>query len=549
MEIEAEKKRFPFELDSDFFVDKGFFLEKAPQIEQLQKGLYKLEIRRFLSGLPDPKFEGLLELTMSKISLYAHGLSEEYKIDVAHAYKLLVGLIDRYDEEQIASFQRYKKLYQAASIQKLSEAGPKSSFVLRNAVLGASHKDGVGLESWQVFTKRGKPRSKGIWRFLDNSKNWVPEAQAVLAKFIEITAFNARNLAQENRLNRVVLLKGGFGAGKTMQANRLFGNESSGIIAPDKGKAVVRRSMSQVPHTAAHVQGSQVAYSLFDELIKKVAGTVVYDSSLSHPGDLQSYIEKAEKSGKKVVVYDMARNDIARILSVLKRSIQGEDPRIDPESILKATITDKIHRISCMNTILNHTSIDDAIKPEYHFIGADRFGTNSQEIIVLRSGNEIQFLQQDDVDFVKERLQLEGLIYNEATKSIESFLDEETLKAHLDEQFEKTVEELQIGLSEKEKGDLEALFSQRILLSPGSLAPIDFNSFYESLHESVKQSIGRDSFIEAFGSIKEETRVRLFVRLTEKLAKGESITYQDLPLRSALTIHAKLQIKPTIWPC
>ena len=185
--------------------------------------------------------------------------------------------------------------------------------------------------------------------------SWMPEEQRVMGKWVETSIVKCIKLAQAHPSEDVILLKGGFGAGKTYLINKLLGEElSSCVVAPDKAKEVVRRYFPHMPHSIAHMQGSAISYKFFNEMLT-MPGTIVYDSALSNPSDLQKYISKAEGAkglGKKVIVYDVARLDVLRTLAVLKRPIDGEDPRIPPEDIISGAIASKLSRIDCMNKVL-----------------------------------------------------------------------------------------------------------------------------------------------------------------------------------------------------
>jgi hypothetical protein len=522
----------PSILDPDFIVDEKTFRVYCDALDELQWIFRDFDVPRFLAGLPDTASDKKLEEGIQKVQHFARKLANHKDISLAKSYKLLVGILDRYDALQIKNWHVHK-------------VSPQSTFGLRSAVLSASHRDACGLESWSVYTKAGKPTTDKKWAFLDNPKNWIPETQGAIAKYLETSMVRARELSLEQGVNKVILLKGGFGAGKTRQTGILFGEKSIGVVAPDKAKEIVKRALPSVPHAAAHVQGSQIAYTFFDDLIKNVSGTFVYDSSLSRPSDLRQYINQAEKSGKKVIVYDVARNDMARSLSVLKRKIGGVDPIIPLEFVKDATIRDKINRVGCMEVVLNSTRDPDS-GPEYHFLGANAQGTDTREVLVLRANNIIEKTAE-----TQERLSLEGVHLDLETGKFIRTISEQSLEDRFAIQFARPVRELMSELSQEEREALTQVFSHRTLTPTTDIAPNQLltpKSFYDSQDPTIKANISEKNFIEAFSQVSESSQQQFFTTLQEKIAQGSPVTYEDLPFAVALTIHGNLAKQPAIWP-
>jgi hypothetical protein len=407
-------KPYSYALNPKFICDQSTFNELLSPLEQQLDQTEEFDTAAFLRGAKGvskevlEKNEKILSDTTNFMRERAKAISDNKKISLEDAYKLLLGAIDKYDDVAIA--RRIK--------DKNFEI--PSTFALRSALLLASIKDNGGLLSWMVYTKSGKPDAKFVWDWFDMWKNWVPEAQGAMAKFSEITLIKAKKLADVHTANRVVLLKGGFGAGKTRMTKKLIEEESTkgtsttesssreglaaGVVAPDIGKRVVRRAMETVPHGIAHMQGSQIAFKLFDDMIQQVKGDVVYDSSLSFSDDVQKYLDKSLAAGKRMVIYDVARNDMARVLSVLKRSVGGDDPRIPPDFIINSALTDKKNRVACMNVILNAEIKKGQKTPEYHFVGTNAQGWDTQEVMVLTPHN----IQKKHPEMI-ERLALEGI--------------------------------------------------------------------------------------------------------------------------------------------
>jgi hypothetical protein len=354
--------------------------------------------------------------------------------------------------------------------------------------------------------------------------------------------------SEKQETDQVIMLKGGFGAGKTRFTSKLpsVGEEhSKGVIAPDLGKRVLRRAMESVPHASAHIQGSQIAYQLFDEMIQRQVGDVVYDSSLSWPSDVQSYLEKSQKAGKRMVVFDIARNDIARALSVLKRSVGGDDPRIGPDFIIRSALNDKVNRAECMKVILNAKIKDgeESIAPEYRFVGADAKGWGTKEVMVIRP-NSIKELDRE----MRERLALEGIEIDDEAGTVRLTKSKEDFANYYKTQFERLVKDLLAeietmdGEGQAEYKKLSDTFSERsfaLTFVPGK--PIeDAAGLYEALPKTIQKALPKNALQEAFQTISPDIQQNFF----EDIQSKQSFSYLDLPLITALIINKNLQSDP-----
>lgn len=524
------------ELDQDYVCSDETYNTSESFINDLQKGAHKFDTPTFIRGEKGQSSE--LNTTIAQNREILNNTRDVFKTkaqamvnngetkDLNTAYKQLVAIIDKHDELS-------KKHFKDIGLP------PQSTYALRTALLNASQADGAGLQSWSVYTKGGKPVFKSIWPFLENGKNWIPEAQAARAKWIETTVVKTKALSQNQHENTVVLLKGGFGAGKTRLINQMFGDYGSGAIAPDKAKEIDRRANPTLPHSAAHVHGSQAAFELMDDLIPTTEGTLVYDSSLSNPVDVSTYLEKCKKAGKKMAVYDVARNDMARALAVLKRPVDGEDPRIPPDFIVRSAINDKINRVKCMEVILNDTTQDDDIKPEYHFIGGNAQGWDTKEVMLLGSNGKIDLTTPD----AAERLALEGIEIDTATKGLKLTLNEDTLASLYHAQFERPVKEIMGKLSPEEQATLDVFSKRRFPLTAKEEIK-DATALYLALPKHIRDALPQKAFESAFDSVTAETRQSFFASIASKGA----FSYEDLPLKTALIIHQNLNTDPWTSP-
>lgn len=477
-------------LDQDYICTEKSYNDSLAFIQTLQELIEYFNVSEFVSGVENKRNEEILAAATYSMKLNAMRflINGEAK-DLNTAYKKLVGVLDRYDKTD-----------------------PKGTYILRTALLKASHADGVGLHSWSVYTKGGKPEGSEIWGFLEKGKNWIPEAQGLRAKWIEITSVKTNRLSKKFKDNQVVLLKGGFGAGKTRQILERFGVYGAGAIAPDKGKAIDRRINPDLPHFAAQAHGSQAAFELMDEVLQKQTGTVIYDSSLYKPEDVAGYLAKCKKAQKKMVIYDVARNDMARILSVLKRPVEGEDPRIPPHLIIESAIRDKVNRVKCMQIVLDDDTKDGSLRPEYHFISGDEQGWNTEEVMEL--GPEGTIVLKPGAE---ARLALEGIEFSGNTLKLT--VNEESLEKYYEEMFDKPVREIMAALSLEEQSTL-GVFQQRIF--PTKL--------YDDLPKKIRDALPKKAFEDALKNV--------------DLSSKQFFTYEDLPLRAALSLHQHLKKDP-----
>lgn len=496
-----------------FICDQETYEQLLPKFQEIMvNNNADFNTQAFLAG-PKGSSSGIstsnqiiLDESVTFLREQAQKLVKEKSVSLEDAYKLLIGVLDNYDNTS-SSHHRQDPSFK-----------PQSTFVLRSAILLASQKDGIAVPSWMAYTKSGKPDTiidgkidnTNLWTFLDNWDNWVPETQGAIAKFSETTFIKAKELMRKNPDNLLILLKGGFGAGKTRLAGQLMKKKVSGVIAPDQGKWVVRRAMKEIPHPIAHIQGSQVAYKLFDDMIREQVGTVVYDSSLSLASDVKDYLSKSKKAEKKMVIYDVARHDMARSLAVLKRDIGGDDPRIPPDFIIRFAITDKLNRVECMKVVLEDevTNENAAFAPEYRFIGADARGWNAEEVLILTPKSIVEKHPE-----MKKRLALEGIEVDVANNTVNLTLNEEQLKNYFAKQFERPAQDIMRELSPEENKVFFNTFSHRVLISDPQVLIHNETEFYNALPQEIKDLLPETAFKNAFAAIQPETRDHFFKSL------------------------------------
>ena len=390
------------------------------------------------------KLNVLLENNEFNTGVFLSGIHNEKELQQLKAVSEVIVSLATEENTSIKTLLTNYKIY------ALQAPNQQYDFLIRTAMLLASKQTGENLESWQVYTKTDKYNSNDpeFWYWVEKLENWTYESQGAAAKFVEISFIKALELAKTTKNPLVIAYKGGFGAGKTSHGNREFGLHTTGTreeanfngsISPDKGKKLLRRSLSDVSHATAHIQGSNIAFNIFNGLIslssvvlpdeenkpqKQAMGAVVYDSSLSHPSDISNLIEKSAHANKAFKVVEITRYDVARSLAVLARTVDGEDPRTPLWAILRGAETDRKYRASCMNAVMESQPIqkpqtdgEEFIYHEYDFNSANAQGADTKLICKLQS-------QKLPKWFVNEkeataRLADSGIAYNADTNKFE----------------------------------------------------------------------------------------------------------------------------------
>lgn len=514
-------------LDHAFIPSQSLYKTYYPQIESLASRGKNFEIGMFLAGIAQKHNTELLDEAKTALKILAHSIDP----DITKSYKKLIGMLDRYDEKALAS-------YKSIGID------PKSTFYIRSALLIAAQEDNANIDSWMVYTKKGKPSSTNeVWNFLDEWRNWIPEAQGKIAKYIETAATRIRELSCEYGDNDIVLMKGGYGAGKTRMTEALFADQKDAVMAPDKAKHSVRRSMPEVTHAKAHIEGSQVAYKLFDACIQDVSGTVAYDSSLNDPADIKQYIQKVKNSKRynkaleplaagqpSLKIYDVARKDEARFLAVLRRDVQGTDPRVPPHVIKQSAIKDKMTRLDCMKAVMDEKELN----VEYNFISGDATGWNSDFVAKIQSCSRP--IECKEVNL--HRLALEGFVPESfVSNTPQSMLTKEKVAQHYEEVFLKPVYQIMQSLSPQENQENEHVFSHRVLIRTIEKPIRALHDIYPQLSPEVKAAISKEAFEKAFEGIN-ATDFLKDINTTKRL------TYLELPFITAASIHSQLKTDP-----
>lgn len=441
------------------------------------------------------------------------------------------------------------------------EDSMKYGFALRCAILLASELSGAGIPSWKVYTHK-QPENTSFWRWIEQPSSWVPEAQAAALKYTEVSLVNAMKLAREHKDDLVVAYKGGFGAGKTSHGKEMFGNDEDGIplfsgsVGSDSAKNVLRKTLP-VSHNTAHVQGSNMAFNLFDGLIRKKAmGTIVYDTSLARSSDIDDLIRKSESAGKSFKVVDIVRDDRARMLAVLSRGVEGEDPRIPQSFLEEGAARDRKQRPQCLNAVLNSTGKkikndegeEKHLQHSYELHCSDRSGSNRKLLVTLTSSKPPQWNPELPEEEINQRLTDQGIVFDEVSGQFKLLVPDEDWAQDIRQELQKPVDELVKQLSEGEAAVRKKIFSERTIEFARPLAEPSPQAVYQSLTPGIKKVISEKAFVDSFNGLNPEIKLKAIASFNRCAEAGAAVSYMELPTAFALEFHRQLTASPNHWP-
>ncbi|KEQ17689.1 hypothetical protein [Endozoicomonas numazuensis] len=459
---------------------------------------------------------------------------------------------------------------------KMSEANPSRqkelapySFAMRSAILLASEKSGAGIESWETYTKQ-PPNGKSLklsdpefWPWVEKHTSWVPEAQAAFLKYVETAYVTARKLSSTHQDDQVIAYKGGFGAGKTSHGKAAFGKDEddhplfAGSIAPDSAKNVMRKTMP-LSHGTVHLQGSNMAFNLFDGLIQKSGmGTIIYDTSLSRAKDIDTMIGKSVKAGKPFKVVDIARDDKARMLAVLGRRVDGDDPRIPAGFLLAGASRDRSGRAECLNTVLKSaktlftdkkTKQSKELVHSYELHCADKTGSDRQWLVTLKSSESPEWNPNLSKEEITNRLASQGICFNPASGLFESLNSAENWSEVMRKELHKPARTLIKNLSKAEADKRLQQFSGRTIQFDRPMAGKTTEDAYYSMPLHLTQCIPKSAFLDAFSAMEPDSAQQLINDMYETSIADHSISYMDMPVIFTLEFNRYLTSTPSIWP-
>ncbi len=301
-----------------------------------------------------------------------------------------------------------------------------------------------------------------------------------------------------------------------------------------------------------------MAFNLFDGLIDRQGmGTIVYDTSLSRASDIENMIKKAVKAGKPFKVVDIARDDKARMLAVLGRKVDGEDPRIPASFLLAGAKRDRAGRAECLNTVLKSQKsqhIDKKTKEtkelihSYELYCGDSTGSDRQWLVTLKSSESPQWNPDLSKEEIEHRLASQGIRFNADSGLFELLNPSEDWSAVLHKELHKPTRELIGNLSEGEAAVRQKQLMGRTIQFVRPLASKSAEDAYYSLALPLTLTLPKEAFLDAFSVLDAEATQQLLNDMYEASKEEQPISYMDLPTLFALEFNRYLTATPSIWP-
>ncbi|AEQ98135.1 type III effector protein XopAK (AvrRxo1) [Xanthomonas oryzae pv. oryzicola BLS256] len=187
----------------------------------------------------------------------------------------------------------------------------------------------------------------GRWEYLANPGNWHPERRKLHEKLLDQARSSALTLAESLESDgcqpTLFALRGNTATGKTRIATKkipvlaaaLKKTAGKGCVNPDVFKSSLAKS-----ETGAKIFSSAQVHSESSFLADRFEGglrsqktgsgaiaSIVVDKRLSREYEIDSYIQLAKETGRKVELCDIDAPLENSLVGVLQRKPEGEDPR------------------------------------------------------------------------------------------------------------------------------------------------------------------------------------------------------------------------------
>ncbi|MGB1272280.1 MAG: zeta toxin family protein, partial [Endozoicomonas sp.] len=353
--------------------------------------------------------------------------------------------------------------------------------------------------------------------------------------------------------HQVVAYKGGFGAGKTSHIEATYqtaesqGTVTDRIISSDNAKKSLRRP-SSLSHHVVHKQASNMAFNLLDGMIKgRLSGTIIFDSALSYANDVSTLMKKAEAAGRTLKVVDITRNDTARALAVLARSVAGEAPRMPAKTFLNSAEKDRQGRPDCMNKVLESQPAGDP-PHTYELYCCNELGSDRQRIVTLKSGHQLTWNPALTAAEINQRMANEGIRFNSVSGTFGPIHSYQPWSERMTERLMKPVGTLLELLTDDVKQPLREQFIQRTIHThPQKDYPKTAKELYQALSPEIQKALPPTAFKQAFDLLNKDGQQRLEEAFWKSIHTQKPLTYLDLPALFALEINQQLLATPPTW--
>ncbi len=455
-------------------------------------------------------------------------------------------------------------------IEKMELSSGKSLFALRYSLMLRIVEERIDIPTWRVFTKE-PVAGVSVWDHVMELKNWVPEVRQLMAHSITMGVIRGRGLAEgaQSIMPTLELAKGGFGAGKTSFLTREHGSSSVGVVAPDRMKGELQHFIPGASSGQVHIQSSVLANALFDELNRSVQGRVVYDSAMTDPEYLGSFLQKAHETGKAAVINDIVRTDMVRALAVLGRKIGGEDPNIPVFHVISATVEDFATRRRCIalavipKELLGPDTVPCQI--DYCLYLGDEMGGFAEDGVRMRYVQDpeehctVEYiygsedLSEEEKARTRSRIdtQLQALDISLTPEGMSgvSSVDEERRKEvkrkELCAAFVCPVADVMTGPPSQQKSMIQTCKCRCLVKDEAAQQCSSWEEFSMLMQDPYVRSVFLDTLhalqrppAEVYPKWEDQHRI------AEKLMRGEKVSYLDIPLALAIEMNSRLKEDP-----
>ncbi|WP_372359266.1 zeta toxin family type III secretion system effector XopAJ/AvrRxo1 [Xanthomonas axonopodis] len=229
-------------------------------------------------------------------------------------------------------------------------ASPPHSVPIAGASTAAvTHQQATQLKGTDELYGLGNLPSSGPgrWEYLANPENWHPERRKLHEKLLDEARSSALTLAESLERDgcqpTLFALRGNTATGKTRIATKkipalaaaLEKTGGKGCINPDVFKSSLAKSEAGAKifsSAQVHNESCFLADHFEDGLRSQRTGSgaiasIVVDKRLARAYEIDSYIELAKETGRKVELCDIDAPLENSLTGVLQRKPEGEDPR------------------------------------------------------------------------------------------------------------------------------------------------------------------------------------------------------------------------------
>lgn len=223
-------------------------------------------------------------------------------------------------------------------LNRIEEGVPGATYEMRELALERGH-----LSTFEAFTYGGLDAGPNkMWDIADDPTCWLPQRREVHDELKAGAVDKA--LALSTTLNRdqptVFAMRGNTAVGKTRTlkdidalapAADLIKQEPKSAINPDNFKAdLIQHAYNAgncaIDHGQAHVESCVIAQAVWHSLEADPDASVLVDRRLGAQSDFDEMVKSADKTGKRVELYDVDAPLEASLCGVLVREPGGIDP-------------------------------------------------------------------------------------------------------------------------------------------------------------------------------------------------------------------------------